>query len=125
MERIIRCVNFVQVTAVNIQGQNLKESCLTILSNMSIRMHASIFRLEEQKDLLDYNRTKGARLMHITSNLQRRYVLHAIYILNRVPTKANQNYMTPYERLKQEKQNLTNLKIFGSVLYGYGLWICS
>ena len=60
--------------------------------------------------------------MHKTSNLHKKIrpfaVRHAVYILHRVPTKANQNYMPPYERLKQEKPNLQNLKIFGSLLYG-------
>ena len=81
--------------------------------------HFQIGRAERSVGLV----SQGARLMHITSNLPKKIwpfaVRHAVYILNRVPTKANQNYMTPYERLKQEKPNLKNLKIFGSLLYGY------
>ncbi|KAD4584327.1 hypothetical protein E3N88_21928 [Mikania micrantha] len=41
---------------------------------------------------------------------------HAIFILNRVPTKAV-CHMTPYEALKGSKPNLEHLRVFGCVGY--------
>ncbi|GJU79055.1 zinc finger, CCHC-type containing protein [Tanacetum coccineum] len=43
-------------------------------------------------------------------------VRHAIYILNRVPTRALEN-KTPYEALYNRKPNLENLRIFGCTAY--------
>nr|GFA24096.1 zinc finger, CCHC-type [Tanacetum cinerariifolium] len=43
-------------------------------------------------------------------------VRHAIYILNSVPTKALED-ITPYEAIKQRKQNLENLRVFGCIAY--------
>nr|GEU42901.1 zinc finger, CCHC-type [Tanacetum cinerariifolium] len=43
-------------------------------------------------------------------------VKHAIYILNRVPTRAQVD-KTPYEALYNRKPNLENLKIFGCIAY--------
>ncbi|GJT03937.1 zinc finger, CCHC-type containing protein [Tanacetum coccineum] len=43
-------------------------------------------------------------------------VRHAIYILNRVPTRALED-KTPYEALYNRKPNLENLRIFGCTAY--------
>ncbi|PWA38442.1 gag-pol polyprotein [Artemisia annua] len=43
-------------------------------------------------------------------------VKHAIYILNRVPTRALED-KTPYEALYNRKPNLENLRIFGCTTY--------
>nr|GEV96582.1 zinc finger, CCHC-type [Tanacetum cinerariifolium] len=43
-------------------------------------------------------------------------VRHAIYILNRVPTRALED-KTPYEALYNRKSNLENLRIFGCTAY--------
>ncbi|PWA61729.1 zinc finger, CCHC-type [Artemisia annua] len=43
-------------------------------------------------------------------------VKHAIYILNRVPTRALED-KTPYEALYNRKPNLENLRIFGCTAY--------
>nr|GFB29164.1 zinc finger, CCHC-type [Tanacetum cinerariifolium] len=43
-------------------------------------------------------------------------VRHAIYILNRVPTRALED-KTPYEVLYNRKPNLENLRIFGCTAY--------
>nr|GEU57679.1 zinc finger, CCHC-type [Tanacetum cinerariifolium] len=43
-------------------------------------------------------------------------VRHAIYILNRVPTRAMED-KTPYEALYSRKPNLENLRIFGCTAY--------
>ena len=43
-------------------------------------------------------------------------VRHAIYILNRTPTKSLED-ITPYEALKGKKPNLNHLRIFGCIAY--------
>ena len=80
--------------------------------------HFQLGRAERSVGLI----SQSARLMHLTSGLPKKVwpfaVLHAVYILNRVPTKAN-HYKTPYEELLGKKPNLKKLKIFGSLIYGY------
>ena len=80
--------------------------------------HFQLGRAERSVGLI----SQSARLMHLTSGLPKKIwpfaVLHAVYILNRVPTKANK-YKTPYEELMGKKPNLKKLKIFGSLIYGY------
>lgn len=43
-------------------------------------------------------------------------VRHAVYLLNRLPTKGNENG-TPYESLKGRKPNLEHIRVFGCVAH--------
>lgn len=43
-------------------------------------------------------------------------VRHAVYLLNRIPTKAVRDF-TPYEGLKKRKPNMQYLKIFGCLAF--------
>ncbi|KAI3813170.1 hypothetical protein L1987_17887 [Smallanthus sonchifolius] len=56
------------------------------------------------------------KAMKMPQNFWGEEVRHAIYVLNRVPTKALKD-STPYEALKGRKPNLEYLRIFGCVAY--------
>nr|GEZ00758.1 ribonuclease H-like domain, reverse transcriptase, RNA-dependent DNA polymerase [Tanacetum cinerariifolium] len=53
---------------------------------------------------------------NMPQNLWAEAVRHAIYILNRVPTKALDD-ITTCEAIKQRKPNLENLRVFGCIAY--------
>ncbi|GJT67788.1 disulfide-isomerase-like protein [Tanacetum coccineum] len=56
------------------------------------------------------------KAMKLPLNFWAEAVRHAIYILNRVPTRALED-KTPYEALYNRKPNLENLRIFGCTAY--------
>ncbi|KAJ0590430.1 putative RNA-directed DNA polymerase [Helianthus annuus] len=56
------------------------------------------------------------KAMNMPQNFWGEAVRHAIYVLNRVPTKALVN-KTPFEALKGRKPNLEHLKVFGCTAY--------
>ncbi|GJS69999.1 zinc finger, CCHC-type containing protein [Tanacetum coccineum] len=56
------------------------------------------------------------KAMKLPLNFWAEVVRHAIYILNRVPTRALED-KTPYEALYNRKPNLENLRIFGCTAY--------
>ncbi|MFS7985345.1 putative RNA-directed DNA polymerase [Helianthus anomalus] len=56
------------------------------------------------------------KAMNMPQNFWGEAIRHAIYVLNRVPTKALVN-KTPYEALKGRKPNLEHLKVFGCTAY--------
>nr|GFA89429.1 zinc finger, CCHC-type [Tanacetum cinerariifolium] len=56
------------------------------------------------------------KAMKLPSTFWAEAVKHAIYILNRVPTRALVD-KTPYEALYNRKPNLENLRIFGCTAY--------
>nr|GFA97334.1 zinc finger, CCHC-type [Tanacetum cinerariifolium] len=56
------------------------------------------------------------KAMKLPLNFWAEAVRHAIYILNRVPTRALED-KTPYEALYNRKTNLENLRIFGCTAY--------
>ncbi|GJW19412.1 ribonuclease H-like domain, reverse transcriptase, RNA-dependent DNA polymerase [Tanacetum coccineum] len=56
------------------------------------------------------------KAMKLPLNFWAEAVKHAIYILNRVPTRALED-KTPYEALYNRKPNLENLRIFGCTSY--------
>ncbi|GJS49538.1 zinc finger, CCHC-type containing protein [Tanacetum coccineum] len=56
------------------------------------------------------------KAMKLPLNFWAEAVRHAIYILNRVPTRALED-RTPYEALYNRKPNLENLRIFGCTAY--------
>ncbi|GJU64890.1 zinc finger, CCHC-type containing protein [Tanacetum coccineum] len=56
------------------------------------------------------------KAMKLPVNFWVEAVIHAIYILNRIPTRAMED-KTPYEALYNRKPNLENLRIFGCTAY--------
>ncbi|GJW65352.1 zinc finger, CCHC-type containing protein [Tanacetum coccineum] len=60
------------------------------------------------------------KAMKLPLNFWAEAVRHAIYILNRVPTRALED-KTPYEALYNRKPNLENLRIFGCTAYAKGV----
>lgn len=56
------------------------------------------------------------KTMKVPDTLWGEAVRHAVYILNRIPTKGVKS-MTPYEGLKGNKPTLHHLKVFGCVRY--------
>ncbi|GKB70172.1 ribonuclease H-like domain, reverse transcriptase, RNA-dependent DNA polymerase [Tanacetum coccineum] len=56
------------------------------------------------------------KAMKLPLNFWAEAVRHAIYILNRAPTRALED-KTPYEALYNRKPNLENLRIFGCTAY--------
>ena len=62
-----------------------------------------------------------ARALLFDSGMPNRFWGHAIatavYLINRSPTRALPGNVTPYEMLKNEKPNYSNLRIFGCVAY--------
>ncbi|KAD7480463.1 hypothetical protein E3N88_03599 [Mikania micrantha] len=56
------------------------------------------------------------KAMSLPQNFWGEGVLHAIYILNRSPTKALNN-QTPYEAFKGRKPNIQHIRVFGCVGY--------
>ncbi|KAK9078427.1 hypothetical protein SSX86_002484 [Deinandra increscens subsp. villosa] len=56
------------------------------------------------------------KTMKVPDELWGEAVRHAVYLLNRIPTKAVKN-ATPYEALKKVKPNLKYLKVFGCLAY--------
>ncbi|GJR68716.1 zinc finger, CCHC-type containing protein [Tanacetum coccineum] len=54
--------------------------------------------------------------MNLPDSLWAEAVRHAVYLLNRLPTKAVKD-ITPYEGLKKRKPNLEYLKIFGCLAF--------
>lgn len=46
-------------------------------------------------------------------------VLTATYLINLLPTKANDNNKTPYELWNNKKPNISNIRTFGCKAYAY------
>lgn len=46
-------------------------------------------------------------------------VMTATYLINRLPTKANENNTTPYMLWNKRKPNLSNIKTFGYKAFVY------
>mmetsp|Transcript_55929 Transcript_55929/g.117024 ORF Transcript_55929/g.117024 Transcript_55929/m.117024 type:complete len:2321 (-) Transcript_55929:82-7044(-) len=67
--------------------------------------------------------TSMGRAVHLTSGLPKKVwplvVRHSVYILNRTPTRSNVKSMTPYEALFGEKPDISKLKPFGCLMYGF------
>ncbi|KAJ9560810.1 hypothetical protein OSB04_005970 [Centaurea solstitialis] len=56
------------------------------------------------------------KAMNMPQNFWAEAIRHAVYVLNRVPTKALRD-STPYEALKGTKPNLRHLRVFGCKAY--------
>ncbi|KAK9076083.1 hypothetical protein SSX86_004416 [Deinandra increscens subsp. villosa] len=56
------------------------------------------------------------KTMQVPDSLWGEAVRHAVYLLNRIPTKAVKE-ITPYEAWKKRKPNLSYLKVFGCMAY--------
>nr|GEZ96373.1 zinc finger, CCHC-type [Tanacetum cinerariifolium] len=56
------------------------------------------------------------KAMHMPQNFWAEAIRHAVYVLNRVPTKALKE-STPYEALKDRKPNMRLLRVFGCKAY--------
>ncbi|GJX03123.1 zinc finger, CCHC-type containing protein [Tanacetum coccineum] len=56
------------------------------------------------------------KAMHMPQNFWAEAIRHAVYVLNRVPTKALKD-STPYEALKDRKPNMRHLRVFGCKAY--------
>nr|GEU47210.1 zinc finger, CCHC-type [Tanacetum cinerariifolium] len=56
------------------------------------------------------------KAMHMPQNFWSKAIRHAVYVLNRVPTKALKD-STPYEALKDGKPNIRYLRVFGCKAY--------
>nr|GEX33807.1 ribonuclease H-like domain, reverse transcriptase, RNA-dependent DNA polymerase [Tanacetum cinerariifolium] len=53
---------------------------------------------------------------NMPQNIWAEAIRHTIYILNSVPTKAQED-ITPYEAIKRKNPNLENLRLFGCIAY--------
>lgn len=64
-----------------------------------------------------------ARAMHITSALPTKLwsyaVKHAVFLLNRVPSRANPDCKTPYEMMRGKQPNVSKLMPYGCLIYLY------
>ncbi|GJZ50793.1 zinc finger, CCHC-type containing protein [Tanacetum coccineum] len=93
---------------------------------MEMRMKVRMLRTDRGGEFTSNEFTKYCKENGIARQLTAPYspqqngvaeaVRHAIYILNRVPTRALED-KTPYEALYNRKPNLENLRIFGCTAY--------
>nr|GEX57236.1 zinc finger, CCHC-type [Tanacetum cinerariifolium] len=87
---------------------------------MEMRMKLRMLRTDrgvegKNKTVLSTTRSM-IKAMKLPLTFWAKAVRHAIYILNRVPTRALED-KTPYEALYNRKPNLENLRIFGCTTY--------
>ncbi|GKF27127.1 zinc finger, CCHC-type containing protein, partial [Tanacetum coccineum] len=87
---------------------------------MEMRMKVRMLRTDrgvERRNRTVLSTTRSMmKAMKLPLNFWAEAVRHAIYILNRVPTRALED-KTPYEALYNRKPNLENLRIFGCTAY--------
>ena len=64
-----------------------------------------------------------ARAMHLTSGLATFLwsfaVKHAVHLLNRLPTRANPRYISPYEAMRGNLPDVSKLRPWGCLVYCY------
>ncbi|KAD6455186.1 hypothetical protein E3N88_09892 [Mikania micrantha] len=92
------------------------ESLELIRNPLALKVLGSSLFVSDEDPLKRNSMIEIWRTMKVPQNLWAEGARYAVYILNRVPTKALKG-LTPYESIKGRTPNLAHLKVFGCIGY--------